>query len=492
MDGEHHVILGAGPAGLTAAWHLTRLGRKSTVLEADPDYVGGISRTVRYKGYRFDIGGHRFYTKSAEINRLWREMLPEGFIEVPRLSRIYYDRTFFPYPIALLPTLRGLGLWRSTRLAASYLRARIRPVRPEVSFEDWIVNRFGRMLYRTFFQTYTEKVWGLPCTRLSKDFAAQRIRGLSAFKAVKDALLPKRKKGTEAKTLIRTFVYPRHGPGMLWESVRDQAVAGGARVLMGRSVVRIRHEDGVVRAVTTSDGAVHEGTHFYSTLALRDLVEALDPAPPPDVLEAGRGLKYRDFLTVALVVDRAEVFPDNWIYIHDPGVKVGRIQNYKNWSADMVEDPGRTCLGMEYFCFEGDEVWSMPDADLIRLAAREVEAIGLAKAAECIDGAVVRLRRTYPVYDDGYLARREALKRHLHAAYRNLHTAGRGGLHSYNSQDHSMMAAIYCVRNVVEGSSLDPWGINTEEEYAEEGGAKKEFEERLVPVPLPPPGPPGA
>jgi protoporphyrinogen oxidase len=479
---RRHLIIGAGPAGLTAAFAIANAGEAATVLEADPEYVGGISRTVRYKGNRFDIGGHRFYTKSPEIEALWHEMLPGEFLQVPRLSRIYYDRVFFPYPISILPTLKGLGIGRSLKIAASWLDAKLRPRKPEASFEDWIVNRFGRELYLTFFKTYTEKVWGMPCTRMSKDFAAQRIRDLSFFRAVKDALFPK-KNGTEVKTLIRKFKYPRFGPGQLWEAVRDRVVAAGCEVRLGEAVTRIRHEDGVVRCVETSTGAVYEAEHFYSTMTLGDLVAALDPPPPPLPLAAGRSLKYRDFLTVALVVRRPSLFPDNWIYVHDPQVLVGRVQNYRNWSAAMVADPGTTCLGMEYFCNEGEDLWNSPDEELIRLGAREVEAIGLARAAECADGAVVRMRRAYPVYDEGYLAHRETLKGYLRT-FRNLHPAGRGGLHSYNSQDHSMMAALYSVQNVREGTDLDPWAINTSEEYAEEGEAKKTFADRAVPRPV--------
>jgi protoporphyrinogen oxidase len=409
-------------------------------------------------------------------------MLPGEFIEVPRLSRIYYDRVFFPYPISIFPTLKGLGAVRSLRIAASWLEARIRPRKPEASFEDWIVNRFGGELYSTFFKTYTEKVWGMPCTRMSKDFAAQRIRNLSFFRAVKDAILP-RNNGAQVKTLIKKFQYPRLGPGQLWEAVRDRVVSAGSEVRMGEEVTRIRHEDGVVRGVETATGGVFEAEHYYSTMALGDLVVALDPPPPPHVFAAGRALKYRDFLTVALVIDQPALFPDNWIYVHDPQVLVGRIQNYRNWSAAMVSDPGTTCLGMEYFCNEGEDLWNRSDAELIRLAAREVEAIGLARAADCSDGAVVRMRKAYPVYDEGYLPHRETLKGWLRT-FRNLRPAGRGGLHSYNSQDHSMMAALYAVRNVREGTDLDPWVINTEEEYAEEGESKKTFPDRAVPRPV--------
>lgn len=480
---EKHIVIGAGPAGLTAAWELTRLGKTAHLLEADPKYVGGIARTVEYKGNRFDMGGHRFYTKSDHINRLWQEMLPNDFIQVPRLSRIYYNQHFFPYPIEVRTTLRGLGLWRSFAIGMSYLRAKLWRRSPEDSFEDWIVNRFGYKLFATFFKTYTEKVWGIPCARISKDFAAQRIRGLSLFQAVKNALFPP-KQNSKIKTLIKTFTYPRLGPGQLWERVCDEVLAGGSRLEMDKTVVKIYHEDGVVRAVETQDGTVYEGSHFYVTMALKDLVNALDPAPPAAVLRAGNDLIYRDFLTVALVVDRADLFPDNWIYIHDPGVHVGRIQNYKNWSRAMVADPSKSCLGMEYFCNQGDSLWQKSDDELIRMAANELEQIGLAKSLEVNDGCVVRLSKTYPVYDGNYKENRQILKDWLNGYFRNLYPAGRGALHNYNSQDHSMMMAILAVRNMSQGNLFDVWAINTDEEYAEEGSGQKDIEQRLVPRPL--------
>jgi protoporphyrinogen oxidase len=483
---EKHIVIGAGPAGLTAAWQLSKLGREVHILEADPQYVGGIARTVSYKGNRFDMGGHRFYSKSAEINHLWQEMLPHDFIQVPRLSRIYYKRQFFPYPLNVRATLLGLGLWRSCKIGLSYLGARLRPRQPEASFEDWIVNRFGYELFTTFFKTYTEKVWGIPCTEISKDFAGQRIRGLSLSEALKNALFPP-KDNSNIKTLIKTFTYPRLGPGQLWERVRDEVLAQGNQLELGKTVVKMYHSDGVMDAVETQDGCIYEGSHFYMTMALKDFVNALDPAPPPEVLHAGNALRYRDFLTVALVVDRVHLFPDNWIYIHEPSVHVGRIQNYKNWSPDMVADPSKTCLGMEYFVNEGDPLWSMSDADLLHMAAQEVEQIGLAKASECRDGHVVRLRKTYPIYDEYYKDHLRTLKGWCNTYFKNVYPAGRGGLHNYNSQDHSMVMAILSVRNMSEGAIFDVWAINTEEEYAEEGQAKLESELRLAPQPVSPP-----
>lgn len=481
---DRHVVIGAGPAGLTAARELVRLGRPVLVLEADPTYVGGIARTVEYKGNRFDMGGHRFYSKSGPINDLWDEMLPGGFLQVPRLSRIYYDRRYFQYPIEVFEALSKLGPRRATRIAASYLRAKLRPVRPEESVEDWVVNRFGRELYETFFRSYTEKVWGIPCRDINKDFAAQRIRDLSMWRVLRTAVARTRP-DPGIKTLITTFKYPRHGPGELWEAVRDDVVARGGQVAMGRQVVRIRHHDGKVTAVETADGHTVGGAEFYSTMPLRDLVRALAPEAPPAVADAAARLTFRDFLTVALVVRRPDVFPDNWIYVHEPDVAVGRIQNYKNWSPHMVADPATTCLGMEYFCTRGDDVWAMADDALVELAARELDDIGLARKDDCVDGTVVRVPDAYPVYDAGYRERRQVVQDWLNATFTNLHPAGRGGLHNYNSQDHSMMAGLLQARGADDGRRYDVWALNTDEEYAEEGSPDAGLEARLVARPLP-------
>lgn len=482
------VIAGGGPAGLTAAYELTKHGHGCVVLEADPKLVGGISRTDEYKGYRFDIGGHRFFSKSAEVNELWREILGPELVERPRLSRIYYDRKFFHYPLKPADALLKLGPVRSARILASYLKARLRPIRPERSFEDWVVNRFGRVLFQIFFQTYTEKVWGMPTSAISADWAAQRIKGLSLTRAVFSALFAgfgKRKEGGEViKTLIDRFHYPRLGPGQMWETAQDKVMKGGGGVHMDRRVERIEHDGSSVTAFVARDAqgrtTRYHGKHFLSTLPIRHLVRALSPQPPREVVEAAESLGYRDFLSVVLIVDRPHVFSDTWIYVHEPQVKLGRIQNFKNWSPDMVPDPSRSSLGLEYFCFEGDELWTMSDSDLIALGRREIDEIGLVRAEEVVDGCVVRMPKAYPVYDDVYqdhLATIRAWLRRLG----NLELAGRNGMHKYNNQDHSMMTALLAARNILGLGSFDTWKVNTDAEYHEEGSEGESPAGRQIP-----------
>jgi protoporphyrinogen oxidase len=467
------VIAGAGPAGLTAAYELSKHGHACVVLEAETDLVGGISRTDQYKGYRFDIGGHRFFSKSDEVNRLWHEILGEEFLTRPRLSRIYYDRKFFHYPLKPFDALSKLGVMQSARSVASYLRARLRPIRPERSVEDWVVNRFGRRLFEIFFKTYTEKVWGMPTSQISADWAAQRIKGLSLFRAVASALFAsKSRDGEVVKTLIDEFHYPRLGPGQMWEAARDKVRAQGSAVHMDRRVVGIEHDGDQVTALLARDsgGVLHryEGRHFLSTLPIRHLIGSMAPSAPVEVLEAANRLHYRDFLTVVLIVDQPETFPDNWIYIHEPNVQLGRVQNFKNWSPDMVPDPSKTSLGLEYFCFEGDALWETPDVDLIELGQREIAQIGLVPASKVVDGCVVRMPKAYPVYDDAYQERLAVIRRWLRG-FANLELAGRNGMHKYNNQDHSMMTALLAARNILGLGHFDTWKVNTDAEYHEGG-----------------------
>jgi len=466
--GDHIAIIGAGPGGLTAAYLLGKAGYRTTVLEGD-DQVGGISRTARYKGYRFDIGGHRFFTKIAPVEELWHEVLGNEFISVPRLSRIYYDGKFFDYPLKAMNALRGLGIFNAIAIVLSYLHARLRPSPVEDNFEQWVTNRFGSRLYRIFFKTYTEKVWGIPCTEIRSEWAAQRIQGLSLTRAIlSSAAIQKR--ATTIKTLINEFQYPRLGPGQMWELTAERVQAMGGTVLPGHLVTAVEVRDGRAVAVRAR-GPMGErriaADHVVSTTDVRSLVAALDPPPPQVIRTAGDGLRYRDFLTVALMVDRADLFPDNWIYIHSPGVKVGRIQNFNNWSKAMVADAERTtCLGLEYFCFEGDGTWTAKDEDLIALATRELRSLNLIGDANVFDGTVVRQRKAYPTYDGAYREHLDAVRTHLDAIP-NLHCVGRNGMHKYNNQDHSMLTAMMTVWNM-QGASHDVWSVNTDYEYHEE------------------------
>ncbi len=480
---ERVIIIGAGPAGLTAAYELVKHGHHPLVVEKDPVYVGGLARTVQYRGFRFDIGGHRFFSKSREIEDLWEEVCGKDLLRRPRRSRIFYRGAFFDYPLKPLNAFRGLGLLDTTLCVLSYLRYRAFPVRPELSFEDWVVNRFGRRLFNIFFRTYTEKVWGIPCREISADWASQRIKGLSLKEVALNALLPHRRRsgGAVIKTLIDSFRYPRLGPGMMWETARDRVIAAGGRVEMACLVTAIHHDGQHVLGVEVQrkDGCTDAftGTHFVSSMPLRELLEKWRPAPPNEVLQAARGLGYRDFLVVALIVRRPDVFPDNWIYVHSPAVRVGRIQNFRSWSEAMVPEPDVTCLGLEYFCSEGDALWTLPDDELVSMASREIETMGLVRAAEIEDGCVVRMQKAYPVYDAHYEKHVRVIRTYLER-FPNFQVVGRNGMHKYNNQDHSMMTALLAARNIM-GGRFDVWRVNTDAEYLEETAETSDGSRRM-------------
>jgi protoporphyrinogen oxidase len=492
-------IIGAGPAGLTAAYLLTKAGLSVTVIEKDPEQVGGISRTVEYEGFRFDIGGHRFFSKSQEVVDLWNEILPHDFIDRPRMSRIYYQGRFYSYPLRAFEALRNLGLIRSSLCMLSYAKAKLFPIREVRSFEDWVVNQFGRKLYSIFFKTYTEKVWGMPCDTMSADWAAQRIKGLSLGKAVFDGLKRslglnrKPNDGMGTKTLLENFRYPRLGPGMMWDAARDRVIEGGNHVLMGHALKQLTVDQvtGRWRMTATANGktVTIDAAHMISSAPMRELASRIHPVPA--TLGNALALGYRDFLTVALMIRSDDLFPDNWIYIHDPRVKVGRIQNFRSWSPEMVPDPEIACVGLEYFCFEGDGLWSSSDEELMALATREMELMGLIKAEQVVGGAVVRQEKAYPVYDETYAENVAKMRAELEDAYPTLHLVGRNGMHRYNNQDHAMMTAMLTVRNIIAGKRVfDIWGVNEDAEYHEAGheGALNEGEraalesERSVPV----------
>ncbi len=488
-DEKQVVIIGAGPAGLTAAYELCKAGVKSVVLEKDK-VVGGISRTVNYKGYHFDIGGHRFFTKVKAVNEMWHEVLSEEkFLRRNRISRIYYNKKFFHYPLRAANALFGLGLWNSSLILLSYAKAQMFPEKPEETFEQWVSNRFGKRLYRVFFKTYTEKVWGIPCNEITAEWAAQRIKGLSLLTAVKNALIKKApNKGDKSdviKTLIDSFDYPERGPGMMWETVTELIQKQASEVRLETEVDKINWSSGSVTGLQIrTQGRKYQidGTDFISSMPMRELIQKFEPAVPHEVLQAADKLNYRDFLTVALIINKANLFDDNWIYIHDSEVKVGRIQNFKNWSPHMVPDPTKTCLGLEYFCFEGDGLWTMPDKELIALGTKELDKLGLAQAADVIDGAVVRMPKAYPVYDSTYADALDIVREFL-SGIDNLYLVGRNGMHKYNNQDHSMLTAMLAVKNIL-GANYDIWSVNADQEYHEEirndAGEKSEESEELA------------
>ncbi|MCL9760476.1 NAD(P)/FAD-dependent oxidoreductase [Frankia sp. AiPa1] len=476
------VVIGAGPAGLTAALELTRRDAPVTVLEAD-DVVGGISRTVERDGWRFDIGGHRFFTKVPRVESLWHDLLgPDDFLLRPRMSRIFYCGKLYDYPLRPMNALRNLGLREAALAVGSYLRARLRPPRdPDADYESWLVSRFGWRLYRTFFKTYTEKVWGIPVSDMPVDWAAQRVKNLSLGAAIVDALRPGGRR-TDITSLIEEFHYPRLGPGMMWEEAARRVGKDGGTLTLNAAVTAIHRTGGdaddgdtnstgraVAVTVTPSSGAPYRlpADHVISSTPLATLVACMDPPPPEPVLAAARDLRYRDYLTVALVVPSAFSFPDNWIYIHDPEVRVGRIQNYGSWSPFLVKD-GRTCLGLEFFVFEGDGMWTRSDDDLIALATGELEELGLVRPGAVESGYVVRIPKAYPTYDQYYQNNVTVIREWLAENAPNVHPVGRNGMHRYNNADHSMLTAMLTVENILDGCGHDVWTVNVEQEYHEQ------------------------
>jgi len=526
LSARSAIVIGAGPAGLTAAVELLRrTDVRPIVLEASQD-VGGLSCTVEYKGNRIDIGGHRFFSKSDRVMGWWLDMMPveagkaeeeillryqnrERRLTSPgegadpktsdavmllrrRVSRILHRGRLFDYPLSLsADTLWKLGLGRTAKIGFSYLAAMARPIRPEKSLEDFLINRFGRALYGQFFKEYTEKVWGVPCTEISPEWGAQRIKGLSIRKVLGHALRRLRpgradlgQKGTET-SLIERFLYPKLGPGQMWRLAAAEVTRRGGELRFGQRVERLHLADGRIAEVEVLKLATGEryrlsGDVIVSTMPVQQLAAGLAPAPPAAIADIAAGLRYRDFITVGLLVDRlelgggatgrdlAERVPDNWIYVQEPGVKVGRLQIFNNWSPYMVADPARIWLGLEYFCREGDQLWTASDEALKALAARELEQLAVAKAAAVSDAVVVRMAKAYPAYFGSY-GEFGRLRDYLDAI-ENLYLVGRNGMHRYNNQDHSMLAAMTMVDNIAAGipGKSNIWDVNTEQDYHEE------------------------
>ena len=481
------VVIGGGPAGLTAAYELQKISQEHQPLVFEgSDMVGGISRTESKNGYRFDIGGHRFFTKVTEVESMWHEVMGDDFITVPRLSRIFYREKFFDYPLKFFNALTSIGPYEAIRIVLSYAKWRVRPYPQEDSFEQWVINRFGGRLYMHFFRSYTEKVWGIPGREIRADWAAQRIKNLSLIKVIWNAMTG----ANDTASLIEEFQYPRLGPGMMWEKVRDLVRKDGGEVNMRSEVVGVNRDGTKVTSVDirkwSEDGKPSEvenvkGDHFVNSMAIRDLIHSFNPPPPQEVVDAANKLSYRDFLIVTLVLDHADPFPDNWIYIHSPKVKVGRIQNFRAWSKEMLPDQNTASIGMEYFCQEGDGLWTMSDEELRDLAGKELETLGLAGEKDVIDAAIIRQPKAYPVYDGIYREALDVIEGWL-KTLDNFQTVGRNGLHRYNNQDHSMLSAMYAARNIIQKDRYDIWDVNIERSYHEEMELKKTDVVNAVPA----------
>ncbi len=482
-------VIGAGPAGLTAAYQLATRGIPVTVLEADPHHLGGLSRTVEHGGFHVDIGGHRFFSKAPEVEALWREWLPDDLLERRRSSRIYYRGQFFNYPLKAGEALRKLGPIEAVRCVASYGRARLAPISSPVSFEQWVTNQFGRRLFEIFFKTYTEKVWGMSCAEISADWAAQRIRGLSLGSAIVQACRPSwgRSRGGDAtiKTLAQTFRYPRRGPGMMWDACAARIRAAGGVILQGRRAVRCALAGGrwaVTHAGGDGGTDTLDATHLVCSAPLGEIVGALSPPVSERSRNAAARLRYRDFLIVALMLTERHQLSDQWIYIHDPGVRVARVQNFKAWSPDMAPGGPLCCYGLEYFCSPADGLAAQPDRSLLDLATNELAWIGLADRSDVVDGFVVRQSKAYPVYDDDYASHVGGIREELEERFPTLHVVGRNGMHKYNNQDHAMVTAMLTVENILAGRrAYDVWRVNSDAEYLEDAPKDGSTGLRLVP-----------
>ena len=523
MNEKKAIIVGAGPAGLTAAYELLNKTKITPIIYEMSSDVGGISKTVVYKGNRIDIGGHRFFSKSERVMQWWLNILPlQGaparddktigrdfrIFEEPgapdpdktdkvmlvreRLSRIFFLKKFFDYPLSLgFNTLSGLGLIRVIKITMSYIKSRVVPIKPEKSLEDFFINRFGRELYLTFFKDYTQKVWGVPCSQIGAEWGVQRVKGLSISRAIAHAAKSIfswdhsiSQKKTET-SLIGRFVYPKFGPGQMWEEVAEIVKAKGGELHLKHKIVGLKSKDGRIveariRNEVTGEVTTAGADYFFSTMPVVDLIDALGDSVPEDVRQVAHGLSYRDFITVGLLLKKLRVksrsriktingiIPDHWVYIQEPGVQVGRIQIFNNWSPYMVKDENTVWIGLEYFCNEGDRLWIMPDKDLTELAVKELIDIGFIQKDDVLDSTVIRMPKTYPAYFGTY-AQFDVI-RNFTDRFENMFLVGRNGMHKYNNTDHSMLSAMAAVENIINGvkSKDNLWALNTEQQYLEQ------------------------
>ena len=463
--------MGAGPAGLTAGYELVKKGYQVTIVEKDPDYVGGISRTVQYKDYRFDIGGHRFFSKNQQVVDWWFEIMGDDFLKRPRISRWLYKRKFFNYPINIFEVLAKFGPVFALRVGTSLVYRKLFPVKEETNLDAWFRNNFGDFLAKPFFINYNQKLWGMPCTQLSIDFAGQRIKGISVMTTVLESLKNLLHMQGSVKSFIQEFYYPKYGPGELWERVAEAITARGGQILMGHEVRQLSASDGRIQTLTVkADGKekTFQADYFLSTIPYKELAQEITPALPEDVIAAAQALKFRDFITVALVIKKDFITRDTWVYTHDEDMSPIRFQNFKNWSPYMIPNADECVVGMEYTCNVDDDFWSMSDEDLKQQGMRDFLKLGFASREEIVDAAVVRMKNVYPVYELGYdkhvVAIRTALEK-----YPNLYAFGRGGIHRYNNSDHSMMTAFLTVKNIEAGERrYDVFKVNNDAEYHEE------------------------
>jgi len=467
MSQDKVVIIGTGPSGMACAYTLVNANQPTTIIEKDGT-VGGLCRTINFHGYLFDIGGHRFLSKSKEINHLWHEIMGDDMISVRRLSRIYYRKRYFKYPLSFINTFWNLGPIESLLCVISYLEYKVFKKEDDSTFEGWITNRFGKRLYEIFFKTYTEKVWAVPCEKISADWAVQRIRGLSLKVAIQKALFGKKRRGP--KTLSEEFLYPRTGPGEFYNRLKDKISESGSEFLFHRDVVGIKHEGKKIVSIE-NDGHRREKkemavNYLFSSIPLTTLIKILKPSPPADVVSAAEQLHFRSFVVVNVILDKKDIFSDQWIYVHSPEVRLGRIQNYKNWSPAMVADPNKTSLGLEYFCTVGDALWEMNDIDLIDYAMKELEKIGIASRKHLIHGFVVRQADVYPIYHLGYKVHVDIIRRYL-SQFSNFQTIGRQGLFRYDNSDHALLTGIYAAKNFLSEGSSNLWSLDADEGYLE-------------------------